>query len=523
MVAHLVKLRLLLLKNSLMRSPWQLIALIFGGLYGLGMLVLLTVGLVALSWAPFQFARTAVVLGGSALVLGWIVIPLIATGIDQILDPAKLITFPIPRRQLLIGLTLSGALGIPGIITTLGALATAGTWWQHPLGAISALVCAVIGVLTCIVASRAVLSLSAKLSSGRRFREVGGIVAFIPLVLLGPIVISATQSIRGASDALPGLARALSWTPIGAIWTAPSDVVSGEFGAAGLHFLIGAATLVALWLLWGWSIERSLSAAPHTATRSTNAGKLGFFSVLPASPAGAVAARSLTYWLRDPRYSRTLIMVPLIPALFVFYSAIGRSTGMVNVSGPLVAFLLSVAIFSDVSYDSTAFSLHVSTGIRGAADRLGRATALGSIALPCVIVLCIGSVWFTASWSILPGLLGLSVGVLLSGLGLSSVTSARVTVAVPAPGDSPFKSPPGAGFTTMLTSFATWAILFVLVLPEFIVAMIGFATDQVIFGWIALVLGVALGCVFAAVGVRVGGRVFDRRAPELLAGLRKQV
>jgi ABC-2 type transport system permease protein len=521
-VAHLVRLRLLLLKNSLLRSTWQLIAVIIGGLYGLGMLALLTVGLVALSWTPVEFARTAVVLGGSALILGWIIIPLISTGIDQVLDPSRLITFPIPRRQLLVGLALCGVLGIPGIITTLGAAATAATWWQHPLAAAAALVCAAIGVLTCVVASRAVIALGARLSSGRRFREIGGIVIFIPLVLLGPIIIATTNGIRGAADALPGLASSLAWTPIGAVWAVPSDIAMGDPTAAGLHFAIAAATLAALWLLWGWSIERSLAVAPHTASRRTTTNKLGVFSVVPATPAGAVAARSLTYWFRDPRYLRSLIIVPLVPALFIFYSSIGNSFGMVNAAGPIVAFLLSLSIFSDVSYDSTAFAVHVATGIRGVADRAGRAAALATFAIPAVIVITILSVWVTGSWAMLPGLLGLSLGILLSGLGLSSVTSARVTIPVPAPGDSPFKSPPGAGFTTMITSFATWGILGVLILPELIAAIIGFATGQVLFGWIALVLGIGLGCMFTVIGVRVGGGIFDRRAPELLAGLRKQ-
>ena len=36
MVAHLLRLKLTLLRNSLRRSPWQLLGLIIGGLYALG-------------------------------------------------------------------------------------------------------------------------------------------------------------------------------------------------------------------------------------------------------------------------------------------------------------------------------------------------------------------------------------------------------------------------------------------------------------------------------------------------------
>ena len=36
MVAHLLRLKLTLLRNGLKRSPWQLVGLAFGGLYALG-------------------------------------------------------------------------------------------------------------------------------------------------------------------------------------------------------------------------------------------------------------------------------------------------------------------------------------------------------------------------------------------------------------------------------------------------------------------------------------------------------
>ena len=56
MVANLLKLRLLVLKNSLLRSTWQLIAVIFGALYGLGVMFGVTIGLIALSGAPVSIA-----------------------------------------------------------------------------------------------------------------------------------------------------------------------------------------------------------------------------------------------------------------------------------------------------------------------------------------------------------------------------------------------------------------------------------------------------------------------------------
>jgi len=520
-VTHLLRLRLLVLKNSLLRSTWQLVAVIFGALYGLGVLLGVTIGLLALSGAPVTIARTVVVMAGSALVLGWVVIPLLASGIDQTLAPARLVTFPIPLNTLLLGLALSGLVGVPGIVTTLGALATAVTWWQHPLIALLAAVCAGIAAATCIVGSRAVTTLSSTFTSGRRFREASGFVAIISLVLLGPIIVSLSSGIQGSTDAFPALANVLAWTPLGAIWAVPSDVALGHGGVAALHFLVGVATLALLLVVWRRSLALALITPAHTSSRSRGRGKLGFFALLPATPAAAVAARSLTYWIRDPRYARQLLVVPLIPALMFFYSRNGPLE-LLNSIGPIVALLLSLSIFTDLSYEGTAFATQISSGIRGRDDRLGRAAALASFGLPIVILFSVGSVWISGFWSVLPGLLGVSIGIFLSGLGVSSYSSARIVIPVPGPGDNPFKAAPGAGFTTALTTFATWGVIGVLVLPELILAVVGSATGVDLLGWIGLVVGISLGSVLMAVGIRLGGAQLDRSAPELLQSLARQ-
>ncbi len=521
MVTHLLRLRLLVLKNSLLRSTWQLVAVIFGALYGLGVLLGVTIGLLALSGAPVTIARTVVVMAGSAVVLGWTVIPLLASGIDQTLAPARLVTFPIPLNTLLLGLGLSGLVGVPGIVTALGALATAGTWWQHPLIAFLAAVCAGIAAATCIVGSRAVTTLSSTFTSGRRFREASGFLAVIPLVLLGPIIVSLSSGIQGSTDALPALANALAWTPLGAIWAVPSDVALGHGGVAALHFLLGVATLALLLVIWRRSLALALITPAHTSSRSRGRGKLGFLALLPATPAGAVAARSLTYWMRDPRYARQLLVVPLIPALMFFYSRNGPPE-LLHSIGPIVALLLSLSIFTDLSYEGTAFATQISSGIRGRDDRLGRAAALASFGLPIVILFSVGSVWISGFWSVLPGLLGVSIGIFLSGLGVSSFSSARIVIPVPGPGDNPFKAAPGAGFTTALTTFATWAVIGVLVLPELILAVVGSAAGMDLLGWIGLVVGIGLGSVLMVVGIRLGGAQLDRSAPELLESLARQ-
>lgn len=516
MVAHLVRLKLALLLNSLRRSKWQLVGVIIGGLYGLGLLALVVAGLVALGFGEPVLARTIIVLAGSAVILGWMIIPLVAGGVDMTLDPARFVTFSIPMPALLTGLTLGGIIGIPGIITLIAALGMMGTWWRYPVALLAALVCAVLAVFTCVVLSRLVTAATTSLAASRRFKDVSGIVAFIPLILLGPIIATVSTGLTNASEFLPSLAETMSWTPLGAVWAVPADIALGSYGAAAVKFLIALATLAVLAWLWKLSLTRALVSPAHSAVSSKRAGNLGFLGKFPATPTGAVTARALTYWLRDPRYGASLVVLPLIPVFLYFVGGQGGNLTMLNYLGPIAAFLLAWPISADVSYDNTAFWLHVSAGVSGIADRTGRVLACAIFAVPVTLIFTVVPIWISDSWALLPGMLGLSLGVLLSGFGLSSVVSARYTYSVPAPGESPFKTPPGAGVRTLVVQVAGWSMLTLLIVPELVLAIISFATDQVLFGWLALATGLILGSILLLLGLRMGGKWYDTRTPELL-------
>lgn len=509
MVATLLRLRFLVLKNSLRRSPWQLILLILGSLYGLLIIAVSGAGLIGLGFAPISTSRTVVVIAGSALVLGWTVVPLIASGIDQTLDPKRLVTFPIPLGRLLVGLAAASILGVPGIVSTLASLATAGTWWRQPAIIPVSLVCGAIGVITSIVAAQTVVALSGTVSSRRRFREVSGLIAVIPLILIGPAISSITSGVSQVSLAFPALADALAWTPLGAVWSVPSSLAVGDFGRAAIESVIALATLALLLIIWRSGLHRSLITPPFTPTKERARGNLGFFSLFPGTPIGAVAARSLTYWLRDPRYARQLIIIPLVPVLMALYGGLTHNPGFYLATGPAAALFLSIAIYTDVSYDSTAFALHISTGVSGHADRVGRILGLGVFGLPIVVIFTVVSTAFAGTWMALPALLGLTLGILLTGLGVSSVSSSMFIFPVPTPGESPFRSRPGAGLSTALTTYAILAVVVVLVSPEAILLIIGAIRDDILPGWIGLAVGVGLGSLVLVIGVRLGSRQLD--------------
>ncbi|CAN5182856.1 hypothetical protein BH11ACT5_BH11ACT5_01210 [soil metagenome] len=349
MVATLVKLRFLLLANSLRKSPWQIVAVILGGLYGLFLLLVVMVGLIALRGAPIDFARTLVVLVGAATILGWTFLPVLTSGLDQTVDTAKLAPFPVPINTLVLALAVSGVLGVPGIVTSIAALGTVVTWSRDLLSAFAALVCAVIGVVTAVVGSRMLAALASRIGSGRRAREARTLIVFIPLLLLGPIILLVSNLLREATDILPTIAEVVSWTPFGAVWAVPADVASGDFAKAGFHLLIALATLAVFVALWRWGLGRALERPARAAAAQVSKRGTGLFGVFPGTPTGAVAARALTYWVRDPRYAQSLITIPIVPALLYFWGGFGENLAILVWVGPVVGVLLAMSIYNDIS------------------------------------------------------------------------------------------------------------------------------------------------------------------------------
>lgn len=519
MVAHLLSLRWRVMGNGLKRSVWQVVALVIGGLYGIGILVALVAGLVALSFAPTQWAWTAAVLVGSVGVLGWAVVPLLARGVDQTLSVEKLRSFPIPADRLLVALLVCGVLGIPGIVTTIAALATSLSWLQHPLSAVIAPISGLVGVLTCVAASRVLESLTSALASRRRYREVMGVVVFVPVILAGPIIGVAGQGIGSAVDQLPRIATVAAWTPLGAAWAVPGELALGRPLEALAKAAIALATLALLLLAWRRALASALIAPPVEERAATSKG-LGPFRWFPGTPTGAVAARAAVYWLRDPRYGGSLVVVPLLPVLAVFLAWSGGNTWLLYAIGPGIAALLAVTLCADVSYDGTAFAAHLSTGVSGRADRAGRVLTLSLFAVPIVLLATILPLAVLGAWQVLPALLGMGLGVMLTGFGASSVASAKFLMPVPAAGESPFKSPPGASVTSTLGMYATWLVSFGLAVPELALGIASLVTGSLLLGVLALVVGVVLGTVLLVVGVDRGGKLLDARGPELLTRLR---
>lgn len=518
MVAAILRLRYRLLANTLTRNPWQLVGFVFGMLGALWLLGGVVAGLVAASILQgLDVARAIAVVAGSALLLGWALGPVLVAGADSTVDAERLAPFPISRRQLMAALTGTGLTGIPGIATSVAALSSIVLWVRWPAAAVVAVPMIAIAVLTCVLVSRLVVTLTSGLSGRRRGREIIGTVMLGLLIMTGPIL-TGIVSLLGSADQLPtqvGMAGTiLGWTPIGAAWAVPGDVAAGAWIPALCKLVIAVVTLAALWLGWERVLRASAGTRAVRATRTVKSGALGLFGAMPTGGVGATWARSLTAWLRDPRYLRQLIFVPLFPALFAFTGGVeGVAFGA---SAMIVAMTLAIAGYSDISYDGTAFAAVLSSGVSGRADRAGRVLGAASVGVPALIAVAVIVAAIGGRWANLPASLGGALGLLLVGYGVSAVSSALLVVPVPRAGDSPFKTVPGQTFASGMLVFVVLGACLVLSAPALILAIVAMTTASASLGAVALIVGIAVGVGVIVVGVIVGGRILDRTGPSLL-------
>ena len=522
MVAHLVRLKLTLLRNMFRRNRAQAVGAVVGIAY-FGLLVVGLAILLASLRTSLADARIVIPLAGAAGIVLWTIVPLFSFGSDPTLDPGRFATFAVPPRQLAVGLIAAALLGLPSIASSVLAVGVVIAWSHTVASTIVAVVATAIGLLTAITTSRWVSALATNAVSSRRGRDVVAVVGLALLVMIGPTISFVANVGQSQKDLAATTARIVSWTPLGWAWAAPGDIAAGDWLVGTVRLLLASGLLGVVGWLWA-SVLRQQVENPRAISRSDSGtaavGDLGLFQRFPATPTGSVAARVSTYWRRDPRYQVNLLMTPILPLALLIPYYVGDLAWTPLIMGPVIGFFLGFSEHNSVAYEGDAFWLHVASGTSGLADRRGRLVPgilLAAVLLPLYTV---GGVWIGDRWDLLPGALGLSLALLGAGFALSSVMSVAMPYPVPASGESPFSAPPGAAGVTILSQ--SLASLGTLLLASPVVALGWVAWQGTAWvAWPAGVLGAAFGVGFAVAGIRLGAKLYDRRAPELLAALQK--
>lgn len=515
MAAHVLRLRFALLLGSV-RGERRIRTLVaFAAILAITAAVCLAV--LSLDSAPVPVARAVTVLGGAALLVGFLVGPVLVGAVDQ-LDPRRFAVFGVDERQMPWILALASLVSVPSLallavyISVCVVAIRAGAPWAL------AVLLTIVSVLTIALTSRIGMAINALLLPERRSRELTALFALALIVIAFPVAVFF-GSLRWdglVPDSLAVLTTAIGYSPFGAAPAFLFSVAAGETGAAWVSGIVAFLTLALLWLAWTWVVRRLLTTTERPVAARERTG-LGWFGLLPSNAFGAIAARSLVYWLRDRRYIMNIIVVPVAGVLTVLPLIVAgvpiEIAALVPV--PVMALFFGWLPHNDVAYDSTALWTHVASGVRGLPDRLGRLVPVLLVAVPVLAIAVPLSLLLIGDWSLLLPLGGLAASLLFSALGVSSVLSVVAPYAVSRPGDSPFQQPqrptsrgtygPAAAFLGAIVFSAPTIWLFAATMIE------GSAYAPATF-WV----GILGGLLVLVAGAVVGGRIFERSGERLM-------
>jgi ABC-2 type transport system permease protein len=456
----------------------------------------------------------------AALLLGWLLLPVLGFGSDETLDPLRLALFPIPRRSLMAGLLGAALVGVPAVATA-GALAGALVGWSRGVGTLLVLADVALLPLVCATGSRAVVTALAPLLRSRRGRDL----AVLLTMLMGVLGYAAQLVLPHGQDdpealrrRLDAAARVVRRTPFG--WPGDALVAArdGRYATAGAE-LLGLA-LLGLGLLWLWaaSLDRALTtsdaAAPEPERRDAALAPRLLRGLLPRGRAGAVAARDLRYLWRDPR--RRAQQLGMLGFALVLPMVAFRDGGSVRPFALVYpALMIGLSGANQLGFDGAAWWLHVAAGVDGRADLLGKNLATLLVMLPALGLAAAGHVALGASPATTLAALGVAAGAAAISLGLADVVSVRAPYALPPSRSNPWATGANQGCATGLYAFLAFFATMLLLTPSIVLVAVGRHHRPLAVTGVLLALAVG-GAVWAA-GLAVAGRDLDRRAPEVLA------
>ena len=553
-IGTIVRLRWALTIAAMRKSAAQTVGYVVGILMAAGVVVWVgtlawslgsstpeTPGVPAVSDAAFVGGfNVAVVLAGSFLTLAVVIVQVLYLGQGSTLSPGRFALYGIPDRTLSLGLLVAGLTGLPAIAGLVSLLLWASVYRQLGPGPVVAqIVAAPIAVVVMMSLSKVTIAAATSLVRSTRGKNAFYIVVVLVFVLacqvpglmvggaasadMDPYRAGAVVGIDPAAFA-PS-ASIFAWTPLGAAFQLPFDVLSGAWGAFAGRLAVLAATVV-LCFMGSTACLRHDRLTTGAATATVTLNGLGAFRRTHDSVSGAVAARLMSYLRRDPRQALLFAMPLILVALMAFQAhAIGDPV-IVWIGLMMGGWFMFIAEGNGMAYDGCGYAMEVMAGVRGFDDRLGRVRLLALLAGAYVLVLGVLIIVFTGDWRDGHNLrtalmfLGFAWGLSYASLGIAEVVS--VTLMYPVPSiDKPFSAPQGRAVAQGLFPLVQMLGTPLLMLPTIVVTVavgvtVGFRTDLT--GLLGL-FGLANGVAVLALGTWLGGKLLEARSLSVLRTL----
>lgn len=529
MVGTFARLKWRLLRNGIRRTTRNPVAAIGFVVAVLGSVVASVIGLVLMLglrgyWDPLARQR---ILGVAvpALVFGWWFGPLLTGGVDETVDPVRLVLLPIGRRDLRRGQIVAGLIGLAPTVVVVWSIAMAVGMVGDPRGAPLVVGTAALVPLCGLMGSRAVSSTLARWSRTRR----GGDVAALVAALGGAAVFGALQMIRFIEPGdLDPIGRALEWTPPGLAATGIRLARDGRVLDAAWRVLplLGLTSVLGWW--WSRQVD-ALLADPsqlHGSAPTVGDDPMAIFARsprwLPRSPAGAAVAKELIYLRRSPGRRTTLFAGTALGLVYVVVLiAGGGQAGRIAVLASPVAMLFSVQYASNqLGVDPAAFWLEVATGPPRAARWTGRQFLAAVNVVAPVIVAAVTMGFVTGGWVEVVATLVATVVATPAIVGVGSLMSPVWVTPLPDSGN-PFaanQSAGGNGCMAGIVALLYVALVAVLIGPASVGLWWAFGHAPIAVAGVALADVVLNGAIWVG-ATRAAVRLIEPREAEVLAKL----
>jgi len=231
--AHVLRLRIALLLGALRGDAAHVRRTVVGLLVLAAATAVACWALLTLRDAAAPVVLAVIVLGGSAVTLGFALAPLIAGATDP-LDPRRFMVLGLPSGRLAAVLAVAGLLSVPTFALIAVAVCAAIVWAEHGVPWAAGAFGVVLGVATCVLLARVCMALTALFLRERRSRELSGLFALGVLVVVVPVgVFFASLEWRGRVPTQLGEAvSVLGLTPLGAAWAFPGRIAQGGMASA---------------------------------------------------------------------------------------------------------------------------------------------------------------------------------------------------------------------------------------------------------------------------------------------------
>ena len=558
MVGQLIRLKLRIIWNTVRKQTVVLVLAVLGVLYFGGSYTSALVGTAFLARSDEAYLATPVMpIAGPFVFLLWLVLPIIFASMDNSLDPVRLSPYVGPSKRLGAGLAAATLVGPGGLLSAMVLFLPVwfALWRAQWLEALGWFAAGVVTLPLAVLWARAVGTwFAVRLdSSGKKdaVTALGAVGFMLVLTPMGYWMSLLTQNF--SVEAFRAGVNVAMWTPFGAPFGVVASLLEGAWVAAAIRVLITVVTGIVGWRAWlavlrpvmsGYageisadaqrainegrylideSAEQEARGQRTAASRSAGLRSVDTFTRLGIGVRSAsLAARTLRYWIVDPRLNMNMVFAILFPIIGVLLGRVAVDGQQVLFTGIflyLVPVTMGLSVGALMQFDSTGAWIVISSGMSGREERRGRLVGSLVVLVPQALGYLIHDAITRAGASdfVFHQVMGI---VLFSGAAATTlVVNARWVYPVQPPGVSPLATKgTGSFLLTMLMQLAGFAGTAVLQIPSYV--LIALASFGLVPFWVAYVVALPWSVIILEGAVRVGGRVWDRYSVAALTTIR---